>query len=222
MLTGMSSSSTFRLALAAVIAAAALPLSGCLSIAIPDETQVPEETVTPKPTEDADVDEDASGDGISFADGATLPGSTYIEWGDGLFADDGWDLTSPDNGTGGWGYTSADGACTASFWQGTTEGLTLAGDDSTDSDAVLGYVLEAATADVTAVATDTELGYLVGGSGGVDARMVKGEDGDRNWAIVARSFTAVGVGLYVIVDCTGGDFDTALDEVVEKNAINAY
>lgn len=222
MLTGMRSR-TARLAAVALVAAAALPLSGCLYASIPSGGQVTSEPVdTPSPTATADDEVVATGEGLSFADGATLSSGTYIEWSDGFFTDDGWDLTSPDDGAGNWGYTSVDGACTVSFWQGLTDGLTLVGDDSNDSDALLGYVLSAPTAEVTAAAADAELSYLTPGAGGLDARVIRGEEDGRTWTVTARSFTAVGVGLYVIVDCTGGDFDAAADAVVDKSAVLAY
>ena len=218
------SSRTARLTAIAIVAAAALPLSGCLYASIPAESQVTREPVdTPTPTAEVDDEVVDTGAGLSFADGAALSSDTYVEWSDGFFMDDEWELTSPDDGAGHWGYTATEGACTVSFWQGLTDGLALVGDDSTDSDALLGYVLDAPTADVTAAAADAELSYLTPGAGGLDARVIRGEEDDgRVWTITARSFTAVGIGVYVIVDCTGGDFDAAADDVVEKNAVIAY
>src|SRR5690606_9171155 len=155
-----------RLAAAAIVATAILPLSGCLYGSIPAEPPVVDEPISsPEPTDDAPVD--AGGelpDTLTFEAGALLPGSTYVEWSDGLMMDDGWDLTSPDTGNGTWGYTLVDGTCTAAFWQGTLDGLTPSGDDSTDSDAVIAFFLNAEVSDVTTAAKDTELSYQFGGA----------------------------------------------------------
>ena len=37
--------------------------------------------------------------------------------------------------------------------------------------------------------------------------------------MAARAFTATGVGLYVIVDCTGGDLQATMAEVIDSNAV---
>ncbi|WP_298040915.1 hypothetical protein [uncultured Microbacterium sp.] len=75
------------------------------------------------------------------------------------------------------------------------------------------------TAQVTSAAQNTQLSYLIGGAGGIDARTIGGQDGDRSWTIIARAFTAVNAGLYTIVDCTGGDFEATVAEVVDKSPI---
>lgn len=210
----------FRLAATAIVAVAVIPLSGCLYAQIPADQPAAQE---PTPTaSDAPIDEP---DGalpaeLTFAAGQDLPATAYIEWGDGFMTADGWESVSPDDGNGGWTYGTTDGTCTAQFWQGVTPDVPVVpGDDSASSDAILGALLQSSTEDITALATTGEFSYQIGGAGGVENRQVTGEDGDRTWIIAARSFTATGVGLYVIVDCTGGDANGILAEVVERNAV---
>lgn len=211
-----------RLAAAAVVAVAVLPLSGCLFSAIPPESEITEiPAAGPEPTE-PDTTE-PSGDApstLSFDDGALLPETAYIEWGDGFMTDNGWEVTAPDNGNGSWTYGTVDGVCTAEFWQGLASDVpTTPGDDSASSDAILGVLLQADASEVTPHAVDVSFTYQMGGGRDVDFRQLTGEQDGRTWIISARAFTATGGGLYVIVDCTGGDANAVLEEVIEKNAI---
>lgn len=211
-----------RLAAAAVVTVAALPLSGCLFSAIPPESEITEvPAASPEPTESDTAD--PSGNlpaALSFDDGALLPETAYIEWGDGLMTDAGWEITSPDNGNGTWAYGTIDGVCTAEFWQGLASDVpTTPGDDSASSDAILGVLLQADAAEVTPHAVDAAFTYQMGGARDVDFRQLTGEQDGRTWIMSARAFTATGGGLYVIVDCTGGDAKAVLDEVIEKNAV---
>lgn len=209
-----------RLAATALVALAVIPLSGCLAAQIPTEQPASADpTVAPS---DAPAEEPAGElpSALSFDEGQELPPTAYIEWGDALIADDGWVTASPDDGNGGWSYATADGACTAQFWQGLTSDVeVVAGDDSASSDAVLAVLLQATAAEVTPVATTGQFSYQVGGSGGVETRQVVGAEGTRTWVIAARAFSATGVGLSVIVDCTSGDASAVLAEVAEKNAV---
>lgn len=205
-----SAAPLFRLAATAIVAVSVIPLSGCLYAQIPADSDAPP---TPTPTGDLPAE-------LTFAAGQELPATAYIEWGDGFMTADGWETVTPDDGNGGWTYGTTDGSCTAQFWQGLTPDVPVVpGDDSASSDAILGVLLQSTTEEVTALATTGEFSYQVGGSGGVENRQVTGEDGDRSWIIATRAFTATGVGLYVIVDCTGGDANGILAEVVERNAV---
>ncbi|PRA79768.1 hypothetical protein [Microbacterium sp. MYb66] len=207
-----------RLTAAAVVAVAVLPLAGCLYSQIP--AAGPSESATTEPeSTDAPVDE-LAGSTLTFAEGLDLPSTAYIEWGDGLLTDDTWETISPDDGNGGWTYGTVDGTCTAQFWQGLISDVpVVADDDSASSDAILGVLLQTPTAEITPLANTGEFSYLVGGTGGVENRWVAGEDGDRSWIMAARAFTRTGVGLYVIVDCTGADPEATMDAVNEANAI---
>ncbi|WP_223622822.1 hypothetical protein [Microbacterium sp. EST19A] len=211
----------FRLAAAVALALTVLPLSGCLFAQIP--TAQPSESVSsgePEPSEERS-DEPTGGTTLTFAEGLDLTSSSSIEWGDGFLTDDGWKTVTPDDGNGGWTYGTIDDTCTARFWQGRIADVpVVAGDDSASSDAILGVLLNTTTADITAVADTGEFSYQVGGhGGGVENRQVIGEDGDRTWLMAARAFTQTGVGLYVIVDCTGADAADTMALVNEANAV---
>lgn len=214
-----------RLAALSVVALAVLPLSGCLYAQIPvnvPDGDGPDPSPTAIPTEQPS--EVPSGDlpsTMTFADGADIPPNAYIQWGDGLIADDGWKVVAPDDGNGGWTYGTIDDTCTAQFWQGLIPDVpTVAGDDSLSSDAMLAVILgEADASAITPLATTGSFSYQVGGNADVENRHVIGEEADRQWAMAARAFTATGVGLYVIVDCTGGDIDATMADVIDKNAV---
>jgi hypothetical protein len=233
-----------RVALAALLALAALPLSGCLASLIPAEapartTESPRATPTIEPDaepstrpdtgEDADADTDTdaavppSGGGgtITFTQGNDLDSATYVSWTDGLMMDDGWTIEAADDGQGNWSYRTADGTCVARFWQGLTESQVspVVGDDRATTDILLALTLGTDTANITAHAGDASFSYLLGGEGSVDNRSIRGGEGDRQWILSARAFAAVGIGVTVLVDCTGGDPDAVLAEVNEKNAI---
>lgn len=210
-----------RLAAVSVVALAVLPLSGCLYAQIP--VNAPDGD-GPDPSPTAIPSEETSGDlpsTMTFADGADIPTGAYIQWGDGLIADDGWKIVKPDDGNGGWTYGTIDDTCTAQFWQGLIPDVpTVAGDDSVSSDAMLAVILgEADAAAITPLSTTGTFSYQVGGNTEVENRQVVGEEADRQWAMAARAFTATGVGLYVIVDCTGADMQTTMAEVIDKNAV---
>lgn len=214
-----------RLAAASVVALAVLPLSGCLYAQIPvnvPDGDGPDPSPTASPS--AQPSEGSSGDlpsALTFADGNDIPSSAYIQWGDGFIADDGWKIVEPDDGNGGWTYGTVDDTCTAQFWQGLISDVpTVPGDDGVSSDAMLAVILgESDAAAITPLSTTGGFSYQVGGNTDVENRQVMGADADRQWAIAARAFTATGVGLYVIVDCTGGDIDVTMAEVVDKNAV---
>ena len=210
----------FRLAAAALLAVAVLPLSGCLYAQIP--TAQPSESSPSSDHENTEepAEEPSSGSTLTFAEGLDLSSSSSIEWGDGFLADDAWKTVSADDGNGGWTYGTLDDTCTAQFWQGRIADVpVIAGDDSASSDAILGLLLNTTTADITAVATTDEFSSQFGGNGGVENRQVIGEDGDRTWLMAARAFTQAGVGLYVIVDCTGADAADTMALVNEANAV---
>ncbi|KYJ97262.1 hypothetical protein [Microbacterium sp. CH1] len=208
-----------RLAAAVLAAAAALSLSGCLYAQIPESApKAPSPTAAPQT--DSPADGPTSGATLTFAEGTELSADAYIEWGDGLLTHDRWKTVAPDDGNGGWTYGTVDGTCTAQFWQGLIADVpTVSGDDSVSSDAILGVLLQSTTTDITPHAKTGEFSYLSGGTGGVENRWVAGGDGDRSWIMAARAFTKTGVGLYVIVDCTGADPAAIMDEVNEANAI---
>lgn len=212
-----------RLAAAVVVAAALLPLSGCLYAQIPADVPASEDASTPAPMPDESPSISSDDDlptTMSFDDGGSLPATAYIQWGDGLLTDDGWEIASPDDGNGNWSYATVDGSCTAHFWQGLIgDDILVAGDDSATSDAVIATVLGGTPDDITPNATTGSFSYQIGGNDTVENRQVVGQDTGRSWIIAARAFSAVGVGLYVIADCTTGDPAVALAEIADRNAI---
>lgn len=210
-----------RLTAAAAVGTLALTLSGCLYAQIPVDVAAPTPTPTKGATEDPSEGTDGLPTSMTFADGTAIPSSAYIQWGDGLLTDDGWTIVKPDDGAGGWTYGTVDGTCTAQFWQGLIPDVpTVAGDDSASSDAMLAVILgEASAATITPVATTAAFSYQIGGNAAVENRQLVGTAGEREWIMAARAFTATGVGLYVIVDCTGGDVDAVMAEVVDANAV---
>ncbi|MDQ0643134.1 hypothetical protein [Microbacterium murale] len=215
----------YRLAAIALVALATVPLSGCVSGSIPTETSATQEpTSTPEPTsEESGGTDDGLPATLSFDDGDLLSDSVSIEWSDSLLIDDGWKVTSADDGNGGWEYGTIDGTCTARFWQGyTTDVQVTPGDDSASSDALLGVLLQTDAATVTPNAVDGAFAYQTSGNTDVANRQIMGQDGDRTWIMAARAFATPGLGFYLIVDCTGGDANAVLSEVIEKNAIVAY
>lgn len=210
-----------RLAAMAVAAVAILPLSGCLAAGIPEDAPDTEPSASSAPEESAPAESDGDlPEALTFEAGVELSESAYIEWGDGLLSDENWEVVAPDNGEGGWIYGTVDGTCTAQFWQGYTSDVeTSPGDDSLSSDAMIALLLDSDTATITPSATDGAFSYLSGGNDGVEHRQVAADEDGRMWIMAARSFATVGVGLYVIVDCTGADVFAVFDEVTEKNPI---
>lgn len=214
-----------RTGTAAIVLGALLPLAGCLSLSIPDGAEVtpiaplPSATAPLTPPSTAPESADLP-DALDFTDGAELSPADHIEWGDSLMFDDAWVGIAPDDGQGGWTYGTADGACTAQFWQGYISDVpTPVGDDRLGSDAMLAMLLGTDAATVAPIAVDGLFGYLLGGNPGVEHRQVQGQQDGRDWIIAARAFTTAGAGLYVIVDCTGGDVGAVFAEVVEKSPI---
>ena len=174
----------------------------------------------PTPTQTTPNTDGDLPDALGFEDGALLPDTAYIEWGDSLLVDDNWDVVSPDDGNGTWTYGTVDGACTAQFWQGFTGDVqTTPGDDSASSDAILATLLQTDAATVTPSAIDGSFSYQVGGNTDVAQRQLTGQQDGRVWIMAARAFTATGVGVYLVVDCTGGDANAVFAEVTDKNAI---
>lgn len=213
----MTRTSGGRLAAAIVLALAALPLSGCLYAQIPEHPTIIDDPIsTDEPIEDP-TDGPSTGlpATMSFTDGASLPATAYIQWGDGLFADDGWQLSSPDDGNGNWAYTSTDGLCTAAFWQGRLEGLeTVTDDDRTTTEDVLEYFLGTGLQFQTA-----SLSYQTGGTRVLDALIASWTESGHERAVISRGFGVPGVGIYLSLDCTGGDIIMVMSELIDANSV---
>lgn len=209
-----------RAAAVAAALTAPLVLSGCF----PKPLDVSRATRVDVPSEDAEVEletEDAAGDELDFEDGALLSASSTAEWADGLVVDDGWTLTSPDDGNGNWGYTSADGACTVAYWQGYLSDIdTSSGDDAVVSDKMLAMLLGASDADIAEYAFDGGFAYQTSGNDDVANRSVVGDDGTTAWMMSARALTQPGLGFTTTIDCTGGqDPEDVAEQLNELSAI---
>lgn len=212
----MTRTSGGRLAAAIIVGLAVLPLSGCLYAQIPEHPTVVDDDPVPtdEPTDETTGDLPTT---MSFADGAELPPAAYIQWGDGLIADSAWQLSSPDDGNGNWSYSTVDGTCTAAFWQGTLDGLdTVPGDDAATTDDVLEFFLGS---DLDGYTQPASLSYQSHGNRDVDAHIVSWSDEGHDRAVISRAFGVPGVGLYISLDCTGGDITSVMDELVDKNAV---
>lgn len=223
-LTAMSKLRTFPATLA-LVAFAALPLTGCVYNAIPAESSAPAATATPDSspiptTPESDSNLPAT---LTFADGDLLPESAYIQWSDSLMLDDGWTTTSSDDGNGGWEYGTADGTCTARFWQGLiADEQAIPGDDSASSDEILAMILNADAAEVTPHAVDGNFAYQSRSNLSAEHRQVTGQQDGRTWIVAARALSSVGAGFYLIVNCEGGDANAVFTEVVEKNPLVGF
>jgi hypothetical protein len=213
--------SVLRLAAAAVVLASPLLLSGCFPK--PDVSNAVRLDVPATDGADVEIDDEdvAAGGGLSFADGASLTASSTAEWGDGMVLDDDWTLTSPDDGNGNWGYTSADGSCTVAFWQGSIGDVdTSSGDDRIVSDEMLATLLSASDADIAEYGFDTGFAYQIPGNDEAEARAIVGDDGTTQWIMAARALSGPGLGFTVTIDCTGGDDpEDVLDDVNELSAL---
>lgn len=206
----------------AAVAALTLPLSACVSSQVPDDASTASKEPSAEPTAEQTDAADTGGmpETLSFADGQDLPDAAYIQWGDGLVADDGWKVASGDDGQGNWSYATVDDTCTAYFSQSLLGNIDVSSrDDSLTSDALLATLLNADVSQITPAARTGAFNYQVGGAPEVENRLVVGAEGDRSWIMAARAFSKPGVGLSVVVDCTGVDAQAAFDEVVEKSPI---
>lgn len=199
------------------IAACAIPLSGCLSAAIPDAVEV-SPTPSTSPTDDPGGGDPLPDDTLTFEAGADLASDSRAEWADGLLSDEGWDYSLPDDGAGTWGYTTVDGSCTATFWQGTVSDLN-ADDDRGASDAILAITLGLRLDEVTPYAVDGRLSYQTPGNLGLDSRVISFTDEQGDYYVAARGFTGPRLGFSVIVDCETGAGRATVDEVLGANAI---
>ncbi|GAA2461480.1 hypothetical protein [Agromyces soli] len=205
----------------AIVAAVAAPLalSGCFPIDVTNAQRI--DGGGTSETDDPIVETDSADLGeLSFEDGALLTSASTAEWADGLMFDDGWTLTSPDDGNGNWGYTSADGACTAAYWQGFIGDVdTSSGDDRIATDEMLAVVFGATAAEVGEVAVDGGFALGVPGNDDVDTRYVVGDDGTVQWVVAGRALVQPGLGFTLTIDCTGQDPEAVLDELNELSAI---
>lgn len=199
---------------------ATLVVSGCVSVR-------PGPAITsdaPAPIETGDADDtgtpggSGAPDALTFADGDALTPGTRVEWGDSLFAKEGYTLSIPDDGNGSWGYTQDATQCTILFWQGSYTGADAA-DDRGLSDSLLATWLEATLDEVTTYADDDVVGYQLGGNGAADVRIIaSGSETDGETVSAARGIRSLEAGFLVDVSCPAGqDADAVYFDLADES-----
>ncbi|MGN8025528.1 hypothetical protein [Microbacterium sp. 22242] len=224
-MTSRTASAAIRLGAAALLLAAALPLSACLNpfdlIRKNPEphptTSAPDPDAGTTTDEPSDTSTDSAAGSLYFED-PTLPAGTTAEWSDGLISDSDWDYTTPDDGKGNWGFTRKDGICTAKFWQGT---MTWKGqsDDRAASDAVLAAVLGTTPDKVSAQATDDVLTNATSQTSDIASRTLTYSDSKGSGYAAARGFLDARIGFYVAVTCTDDSASSVAYDVLDEDTI---
>lgn len=215
-----------RFAAATALVALVLPLSGCIALSIPEKSEsTPDAVATPdaSPTEPSPIEtiDSTAPMSMSFADGDQVSPDTLVQWGDGLMFDDGWNLSSPDNGQGSWGYTTTDDACTASFYQGFESSLGGTSDREATL-AALELLLDANATEFEEFIEEGQFSYQVAGSRTADYLSVYGSDELGSWTLAVRAFAQTSSVLYVDIECSDGSLDTRSEEVYDKNSITIF
>lgn len=211
----LRSSPLRRLLAVSLVAAVALPLSGCV---LPLPQPEPQPTVEPEPT--AEADKLAPGElpaTLGFDDGELLPQTANIQWGDSLAFEEEWITVAPKNDQGMWVRRNTDLDCTVDYWEGTLDDPTYADlGDRAGSDALVALLANAPADMIHTDASDITLRYQPDGEYTVEARGIKGE----TWAIAARAFTHINRGVYAHIRCIeGSDPQVILTEVAENNPL---
>lgn len=159
-------------------------------------------------------------------DDASLPAGAQAHWRDDLAADPGWSASLPAAdqpqwayATQQWQYTSADGTCTARFWEGAVPTGTAT--DTAASDAILAAF--AATDPAASTGLVVNGGFQHANTGNADvsnrALIYDATDGHAV-AVMARSFQAAGLEFISRVDCaTRQQAWSTGDEAITKTPI---
>jgi hypothetical protein len=197
---------------AAFLAAAVLPLSGCIYSQIPTEvTVLPEPTPTPEgpewPTE-------VLSDTMYFEDWDKIPVTAVPHWEGDITTLPQWVLSEGDPTTGNWAYTRSEGSCSARVVQSYLyEDVAYPGEDSKTSDSYIAVESGIPLGDVMAEATTRELDYMAPGAGKLDARQYVVPDSGGGRVLIARAFTITARAVLMDVTCADGDAASALDEI---------
>lgn len=212
-----------RIAAGATAIALLAPLSGCLSSVPPVEAAEPGESQRPTaPTPTWTSVEVGEHPDLTFERGASLEPGMVTQWSDGLRDEQGWRMSSPDDGQGNWSYATRDGTCVARFWQGHVEDM-AATDDLKASDFVLASVIEADPEELEGKVSTGAFSHRLSGLGSVDNRYLHGTfDDGVSWNIAARGFAATRSAVIVDVKCApGGDATKTAGVVWRENAVRA-
>ncbi|MEL4319113.1 hypothetical protein WJX64_08870 [Leifsonia sp. YIM 134122] len=198
----------------------ALLLSACAPAPDPDAAST---TAAPAPeaTGGAADHGDASDSPLSFAANPRFTGDELPQIADGLVSDSRWTLTSPDDGTGSWGYTSTDEACTITLSQVLLpEELTGQTDDLEATRSYLAAVLQE---DLQVVEDNAQVHQFAGGDDPTEALLLSagGQDGSA-WFVLLRVFSSVDAAVGVSGQCAAGtDVRTAIATAEGKLGIVA-
>ncbi|WP_159599219.1 hypothetical protein [Agromyces humi] len=179
----------------AALAAAALGLTGCVSVKLPGENI---ETATATP---ALLD-------LSFEAGANLQADAHPELVDTIDGQDGWLLNG--TATGARVYKDTSGGCVVTVHNGSVPAsVTVDGDDRANTDRYLAHLYSAPEPRIAESAADAGIPYA-GGSAAF--RQVAGADPDgTRWATIARVFAKINVAVFADIDCAAGaDADGAV------------
>lgn len=193
-------------------------LAGCAASAPGPERESAPSSTPSSTSSGSDATASGAPATLSFDDGDSISPAARIEWSDGLIGDAGWTVSMSDDGQGNWEYASADGVCTARFWQGTVTGSS-ASDDRAASDEILASKLQVAPGDLQGKANDGAFLYQNSGEKDAENRYVVGKEDGRSWFMAARGIHQTHVGFLMTVDCAMDDVSTVANEVLDKNGI---
>lgn len=131
-----------------------------------------------------------------------------------------WTLTTPDEG-GSWGYTSADGDCTADFQQSRlNEVVSAAPDDRVATDRAMAWYYGWSETDVSTDAAERDIGFGPPTNRVVAARTIEAvNDSGMNGILAARAFRQSGLAFFVDVWCTQRAPVDALEEILGSASI---
>jgi hypothetical protein len=131
-----------------------------------------------------------------------------------------WTLTTPDDG-GSWGYTSADGDCTANFQQSRLdETQSAAPDDRVATDRAMAWSYGWSESDVSTDAAERDLGFGLPANRVVAARTIEAvNDSGMNGILAARAFRQAGLAFFIDAWCTQRAPADALEEILASASI---
>lgn len=205
---------------AGIAAAAALVvglvLSGCSAAAGTGES-----SAAPTATATAPAASDASDSPLSFAANPRFVSGERPQIADGLVADSRWTLTTPDDGTGSWGYTSTDETCTMTLSQKLLPD-SMAG-QADDLQATIAYLAAVLQEDPKVVADSAQVHEFAGGDDPTEALLMSADQKDGSaWFVLLRVFSSADVALGVSGKCAAGtDVRTAIATAEGKLGIVA-
>ncbi|KQP00863.1 hypothetical protein [Leifsonia sp. Leaf264] len=178
-------------------------------------------TAAPTPGATAGEDAAASDSPLSFAANPRFEDGKRPQIADGLMADSRWTLTSPDDGTGSWGYTSTDGACTITLSQKILPDSMVGQTD--DLEATRAYLAAVLQEDQQVIEDRAEVNEFAGGDDPTEALLVSagGQDGSA-WFVLLRVFSSADAAVGVSGQCAAGtDVRTAIATAEGKLGIVA-